>query len=66
MVRGNDKNDGLGLSFHTSLTNSNTTSEAMRITREGKVEIGSTDPKGYKLAVAGSVVAGVSNGKAEG
>lgn len=57
MVRGNDKNDGLGLSFHTSLTNSNRTSEAMRITREGQVAIGSTDPKGYKLAVAGAVAA---------
>jgi len=57
MVRGNDKNDGLGLSFHTSQTNSNTTIEAMRITSQGQVAIGTTDPKGYKLAVGGSMVA---------
>lgn len=32
-------------------------SEAMRIGSDGNVAIGTTDPKGYKLAVAGNVIA---------
>jgi hypothetical protein len=31
--------------------------EAMRIASNGNVSIGTTDPKGYKLAVAGSIIA---------
>ncbi len=57
MLRGSSSNDGLGLTFNTSTTNNSSTIERMRITSDGNVCIGATDPKGYKFAVNGNIVA---------
>lgn len=44
------------LTFGVTRTNTEATiDEAMRITSDGNVAIGTTDPKGYKLAIAGKV-----------
>ncbi|TAM96467.1 MAG: hypothetical protein EPN39_13625 [Chitinophagaceae bacterium] len=56
MVRGNDAIDGLGLAFLTSTSNSGTTTEAMRITPNGSVGIGTASPQS-KLAVNGTITA---------
>ncbi|MXV50400.1 hypothetical protein GS399_05395 [Pedobacter sp. HMF7647] len=57
MVRGIGASDGLGLAFLTSASNSNAADERMRISSGGNVSIGTTDAKGYKLAVAGNMIA---------
>jgi len=44
-------------SFATGAGGDGTNIERMRITHSGNVAIGTTDPKGYKLAVAGNAVA---------
>jgi hypothetical protein len=56
MVRGYGASDGAGLSFHTS-NDGGVANERMRIDKNGNVSIGTNDPKGYKFAVAGSVIA---------
>lgn len=57
MVRQGSSNDGLGLSFHTSTSNNSSTIERMRIEANGNISIGTTDSKGYRLAVNGSAIA---------
>lgn len=48
-------NRAVGLAFHTSSFD-NITSERLRIDATGNVGIGTSDTKGYKLAVAGKMV----------
>jgi len=52
-----------GITFHTGVMSeldiegSSSNNEVVRITHYGNVGIGTTDPKGYKLAVAGNMIA---------
>ena len=54
---GTDATAGGYLSFWTKNGSGAIPQENMRITHDGNVGIGTTDPKGYKLAIAGKAVA---------
>ncbi|MCR8559926.1 hypothetical protein KXD93_19905 [Mucilaginibacter sp. BJC16-A38] len=49
--------NGSYLSFSTTTNGGTASSERMRIDNAGNISIGTTDPKGYKLAVNGSAIA---------
>jgi hypothetical protein len=53
---GSGYNRAVGLAFHTSSFDA-LNSERLRITADGNVGVGTVDTKGYKLAVAGNMVA---------